>query len=152
MLARTRLDVDALNFRARAAALASGQTHGVVTTAGGRDWQPGDILRTRRNHRHLTLTPQRDEAATPTRGRVSWLATVLAMALATVLATAVATAMARTSQLATAPQAHDRQAPAAVPPLLVPGRGMSATGTGSAWWGRAGTGGWWCRTCLAGAA
>ena len=65
MLARTRLDVDALNLRARAAALATGQTHGVVTTAGGRDWQPGDIVRTRRNHRHLTLHPTKGRSSDP---------------------------------------------------------------------------------------
>jgi ATP-dependent exoDNAse (exonuclease V) alpha subunit len=55
MLARTRLDVDALNTRARTAALTEGQITGPVTTAGERDWQAGDLLRTRRNNRHLTL-------------------------------------------------------------------------------------------------
>lgn len=55
MLARTRLDVDALNTRARNAALADGQITGPVTRAGERDWQAGDLLRTRRNNRHLTL-------------------------------------------------------------------------------------------------
>ncbi|MBC7375656.1 MAG: AAA family ATPase, partial [Frankiales bacterium] len=45
MLARTRLDVDALNLRARAAAVAAGQVSGPVTVAGGRDWQAGDVLR-----------------------------------------------------------------------------------------------------------
>jgi conjugative relaxase-like TrwC/TraI family protein len=55
MLARTRLDVDALNSRARAAALAAGQIIGPVTAAGGRDWQAGDVLRTRRNDRRLTV-------------------------------------------------------------------------------------------------
>ncbi len=55
MLARTRLDVDALNLRARAAALAAGQVTGPVTVAGGRDWQAGDVLRTRRNDRRLTV-------------------------------------------------------------------------------------------------
>jgi len=39
MLARTRVDVDALNQRARAAAVAAGQVTGPVTVAGGRDWQ-----------------------------------------------------------------------------------------------------------------
>ena len=48
MLARTRQDVDALNLRARAAALAAGQITGPVTVAGGRDWQAGDVLRARR--------------------------------------------------------------------------------------------------------
>ncbi len=55
MLARTRLDVDALNQLARAAAQAAGDVTGPVTTAGERDWQAGDVLRTRRNDRTLTL-------------------------------------------------------------------------------------------------
>jgi conjugative relaxase-like TrwC/TraI family protein len=55
MLARTRVDVDALNSRARTAALAAGQITGPVTAAGGRDWQAGDVLRTRRNDRQLTV-------------------------------------------------------------------------------------------------
>ena len=40
MLARTRLDVDALNQRARAAAVAAGEVTGPVTVAGGRDGRP----------------------------------------------------------------------------------------------------------------
>ena len=55
MLARTRLDVDALNQLARAAAQAAGDVTGPVTTAGEREWQAGDLLRTRRNDRSLTL-------------------------------------------------------------------------------------------------
>jgi len=55
MLARTRLDVDALNLRARAAALAAGDITGPVTVAGGRQWQGGDLLRARRNDRRLTV-------------------------------------------------------------------------------------------------
>jgi hypothetical protein len=55
MLARTRLDVDALNQRARAAALAAGEITGPVTVAGGRDWQAGDVLRARRNDRRLNV-------------------------------------------------------------------------------------------------
>jgi hypothetical protein len=55
MLARTRLDVDALNLRARAAALQAGQITGPVTVAGGRDWQAGDVLRARRNDRRLLV-------------------------------------------------------------------------------------------------
>jgi hypothetical protein len=55
MLARTRLDVDALNQRARAAALAAGEITGPVTVAGGRDWQAGDVLRARRNDRRLAV-------------------------------------------------------------------------------------------------
>jgi conjugative relaxase-like TrwC/TraI family protein len=56
MLARTRQDVDALNTRARAAALANEDVTGPVTTAGDRDWQAGDLLRTRRNNRSLVLS------------------------------------------------------------------------------------------------
>ncbi len=55
MLARTRLDVDALNQRARSAAVAAGQVTGPVTVAGGRDWQAGDVLRARRNDRRLVV-------------------------------------------------------------------------------------------------
>ena len=55
MLARTRLDVDALNLRARAAAVAAGQVTGPITVAGGRDWQAGDVLRARRNDRRLIV-------------------------------------------------------------------------------------------------
>ncbi len=55
MLARTRVDVDALNSRARAAALEAGQITGPVTAAGGRDWQAGDVLRARRNDRRLSV-------------------------------------------------------------------------------------------------
>jgi hypothetical protein len=55
MLARTRLDVDALNLRARAAALAAGEVAGPVTVAGEREWQAGDLLRARRNDRRLTV-------------------------------------------------------------------------------------------------
>ena len=56
MLARTRIDVDALNARARAAAVTAGQVTGPVTLAGDRPWQGGDLLRTRRNNRTLTPT------------------------------------------------------------------------------------------------
>jgi conjugative relaxase-like TrwC/TraI family protein len=55
MLARTRLDVDALNLRARAAALAAGEVAGPVTVAGERQWQAGDLLRARRNDRRLIV-------------------------------------------------------------------------------------------------
>jgi hypothetical protein len=55
MLARTRVDVDALNLRARAAALAAGDIAGPVTVAGGRQWQAGDLLRARRNDRRLSV-------------------------------------------------------------------------------------------------
>jgi conjugative relaxase-like TrwC/TraI family protein len=55
MLARTRLDVDALNERARAAALAAGDIAGPVTVSGERQWQVGDLLRARRNDRRLSV-------------------------------------------------------------------------------------------------
>ncbi len=55
MLARTRVDVDALNARARTAAVASGQITGPAVTAGDRVWQAGDLLRTRRNNRQLAF-------------------------------------------------------------------------------------------------
>jgi conjugative relaxase-like TrwC/TraI family protein len=56
MMARARTDVDALNHRARAAALAVRDVRGpVLVRAGGRDWQTGDLLRARRNDRRLPL-------------------------------------------------------------------------------------------------
>jgi len=55
MLARTRQDVEALNTRARTAAVAGGHITGPVVTAGEREWQAGDLLRTRRNNRQLAL-------------------------------------------------------------------------------------------------
>ena len=55
MLARTRVDVDALNDRARTAAITSGHITGPAVTAGDREWQAGDLLRTRRNNRQLAL-------------------------------------------------------------------------------------------------
>ncbi|GAA0638061.1 MobF family relaxase [Sporichthya brevicatena] len=53
MMARTRADVDALNLRARNTAMAAGEVHGPVVRIGERDWQSGDLLRTRRNDRTL---------------------------------------------------------------------------------------------------
>lgn len=55
MLARTRVDVEALNMRARDAALTAGQLSGPVSSLGGRDWQSGDLLRTRKNQRQLPV-------------------------------------------------------------------------------------------------
>jgi len=56
MLARTRVDVDALNTRARTAAVTGGQVTGpTITTGDGTVWQEGDLLRTRRNNRSLPL-------------------------------------------------------------------------------------------------
>lgn len=53
MLAWTRADVDALNGRARTAAVHAGQVHGPAVVAGGHTWQAGDLLLTRRNDRRL---------------------------------------------------------------------------------------------------
>ncbi len=55
MMARTRADVDALNARARAAAQTFGEVTGPVVRLGERDWQAGDLLRTRRNDRSLPI-------------------------------------------------------------------------------------------------
>jgi conjugative relaxase-like TrwC/TraI family protein len=55
MLARTRADVDALNTLAKTAAQASGTSAGPVLEAGGRSWQAGDVLGTRRNNRTIPL-------------------------------------------------------------------------------------------------
>lgn len=56
MMARARADVDALNHRARTAALADGTVHGpVLAVVGGRPWQAGDVLRACRNDRRLSL-------------------------------------------------------------------------------------------------
>jgi len=55
MMARTRVDVDALNTRARTAAVAAGEVTGPAITAGERDWRAGDLLRTRRNNRQLAF-------------------------------------------------------------------------------------------------
>ncbi len=54
MMARTRADVDALNTRARASVQAAGDISGPPVRFGERDWQAGDLLRTRRNDRTLT--------------------------------------------------------------------------------------------------
>ncbi|MGQ0632920.1 MAG: MobF family relaxase [Sporichthyaceae bacterium] len=55
MMARTRADVDTLNQAARATAVATGQVHGPAVRIGERDWQTGDLLRTRRNDRRLPV-------------------------------------------------------------------------------------------------
>jgi hypothetical protein len=55
MLARTRTDVDALNLAARSGEQAAGEITGPVIRIGERDWQTGDLLRTRRNDRRLTV-------------------------------------------------------------------------------------------------
>jgi conjugative relaxase-like TrwC/TraI family protein len=53
LIARARVDVDALNARARAAAQAAGQLRGRAVWLGERDWQAGDLLLARRNDRHI---------------------------------------------------------------------------------------------------
>lgn len=55
VMARTRADVDALNTRARAAAVSAGDLTGLAVRHGDRDWQTGDLLRARRNNRHLQV-------------------------------------------------------------------------------------------------
>ena len=56
MMARARVDVDALNHRARTVAIADGAVTGpVLARAAGRDWQVGDLLRARRNDRRLPV-------------------------------------------------------------------------------------------------
>jgi conjugative relaxase-like TrwC/TraI family protein len=55
MLAHRRADTDALNARARAAALTAGRITGTPVRFGSKDWQPGDLLLARRNHRGIPL-------------------------------------------------------------------------------------------------
>lgn len=55
MMARTRADVDRLNARARAAAVASDEVSGPAVEFGGRSWQAGDVLLARRNDRRLPV-------------------------------------------------------------------------------------------------
>ncbi len=55
MMAHARVDVEALNARARASAQNAGEVHGPTVRLGERDWQAGDLLRARRNDRSLVL-------------------------------------------------------------------------------------------------
>ncbi|HUZ84083.1 MAG TPA: AAA family ATPase, partial [Gaiellales bacterium] len=55
MLTRTRVDANALNTRARTAAIDTGAITGPTVRLGGTDWQAGDLLRTRRNDRRLPI-------------------------------------------------------------------------------------------------
>ncbi len=55
MLARTRDDVDQLNALAKTAAQQSGQSHGPHVTVGEKSFQAGDVIRTKRNNRSITL-------------------------------------------------------------------------------------------------
>jgi ATP-dependent exoDNAse (exonuclease V) alpha subunit len=55
MLARTRDDVDQLNALAKTAAQQSGQSHGPQVLVGEKSFQAGDVIRTKRNNRAITL-------------------------------------------------------------------------------------------------
>jgi ATP-dependent exoDNAse (exonuclease V) alpha subunit len=55
MLARTRDDVDQLNALAKQAAQDSGDSHGPELHVGQRSFQAGDVIRTRRNQRSITV-------------------------------------------------------------------------------------------------
>jgi conjugative relaxase-like TrwC/TraI family protein len=55
MLARTRDDVDQLNTLAKTAAQQGGQSHGPQLVIGEKSFQAGDVIRTRRNNRSITL-------------------------------------------------------------------------------------------------
>ena len=56
MLARSNLDVDDLNIRARRHAIATGDVRGEpLLTVGGRDWRAGDRLRVTRNDRRISV-------------------------------------------------------------------------------------------------
>ncbi len=55
MLARTRDDVDQLNALAKTAAQQSGQSHGPQVLVGEKSFQAGDVIRTRRNNRSITV-------------------------------------------------------------------------------------------------
>jgi conjugative relaxase-like TrwC/TraI family protein len=55
MMARARADVDRLNERARAAAVADGTLTGLELRIGTTTWRAGDLLRTRQNDRRLPV-------------------------------------------------------------------------------------------------
>ncbi|MHB2023127.1 MAG: ATP-dependent DNA helicase, partial [Mycobacteriales bacterium] len=55
MLTRSRADAEALNARARTAAITAGTITGPAVNLGGRCWQAGDLLRARRNDRRIPL-------------------------------------------------------------------------------------------------
>ena len=55
MLARTRDDVDQLNALAKTAAQAAGDSHGPQLVVGEKSFQAGDVIRTKRNNRAITL-------------------------------------------------------------------------------------------------
>jgi conjugative relaxase-like TrwC/TraI family protein len=55
MLARTRDDVDQLNALAKTAAQTAGDSHGPHVVVGEKSFQAGDVIRTRRNNRAISL-------------------------------------------------------------------------------------------------
>jgi conjugative relaxase-like TrwC/TraI family protein len=55
MLARTRDDVDQLNTLAKIAAQAAGDSRGPELVVGDKSFQAGDVIRTKRNNRSITL-------------------------------------------------------------------------------------------------
>ena len=55
MLARTRDDVDQLNALAKTAAQTTGDSHGPQVVVGDKGFQAGDVVRTRRNNRAITV-------------------------------------------------------------------------------------------------
>jgi conjugative relaxase-like TrwC/TraI family protein len=55
MLARTRDDVDQLNALAKIAAQTAGESHGPQVRVGEKSFQAGDVVRTKRNNRAITL-------------------------------------------------------------------------------------------------
>jgi conjugative relaxase-like TrwC/TraI family protein len=55
MLARTRDDVDQLNALVKIAAQTAGESHGPKVVVGEKSFQAGDVIRTKRNNRSITL-------------------------------------------------------------------------------------------------
>ncbi len=55
MLARTRDDVDQLNALAKIAAQTAGHSHGPQVLVGEKSFQAGDVIRTKRNNRSITV-------------------------------------------------------------------------------------------------
>jgi ATP-dependent exoDNAse (exonuclease V) alpha subunit len=55
MLARTRDDVDQLNALAKTAAQTTGDSHGPQLVVAEKSFQAGDVIRTKRNNRSITL-------------------------------------------------------------------------------------------------
>jgi conjugative relaxase-like TrwC/TraI family protein len=55
MLARTRDDVDQLNALAKTAAQTAGESHGPQVVIGDKTFEAGDVIRTKRNNRSITV-------------------------------------------------------------------------------------------------